>query len=342
MDLNAIMFQGTILLLLFSWCTNAADSITQFQTISEGKTLVSADGSFELGFFSPGSSTNRYLGIWYKNIPVKTVVWVANRRNPIKDLSGVLMINNTGNLVLLSQNTTSIVWYANSTKQASNPIVQLLDSGNLVIRDGTDGNSGNYLWQSFDFPIDTLLPGMKLGWDLKSGLVRTLSAWKNCDDPSPGDFTWRMELHENPEVVMWKGSEEYYWSGPQNGLRFSGAPDLRPNPVFKFNFISNENEAYYEYHPLDKSVISTMVMNQTNYSHQRFIWIEADSTWSLYSFVPRDNCDSYNLCGPYGTCVIGDSPICQCLKGFQLNHNKHGNNELVSRMHTQDTIELPR
>ncbi|XP_075651312.1 G-type lectin S-receptor-like serine/threonine-protein kinase At4g27290 [Castanea sativa] len=317
MDLNSILFQGTILLLLFSWCTNAADSITQSQTISEGRTLVSAGGSFELGFFSPGSSTNRYLGIWYKNIAVKTVVWVANRCNPIKDLSGVLMINNTGNLVLLSQNTTSIVWYAYSTKQASNPIVQLLDSGNLVIRDGNDGNSGNYLWQSFDFPTDTLLPGMKLGWDLKSGLVRTLSAWKNWDDPSPGDFTWRMELHENPEAVMWKGSEEYYRSGPWNGLRFSGAPDLRPNPVFKFNFVSNENEAYYEYLTSDKSVMSRMVMNQTNYSRQRFIWIEADSTWSLYASVPRDNCDSYNLCGPFGNCIIGDSPICQCLKGFQ-------------------------
>ena len=192
-----------------------------------------------------------------------------------------------------------------------------MDSGNLVIRDGNDGNSGNYLWQSFDFPTDTLLPGMKLGWDLKSGLVRTLSAWKNWDDPSPRDFTWRMELHENPEVVMWKGSEEYYRSGPWNGLRFNGALDLRPNPVFKFNFVSNENEAYCEYHTLDKSVILRMVMNQTNYSRQWFIWIEADSTWSLYASVPRDNCDSYNLCGPYGNCIIGDSPICQCLKGFQ-------------------------
>nr|POF06072.1 g-type lectin s-receptor-like serine/threonine-protein kinase [Quercus suber] len=87
---------------------------------------------------------------------------------------------------------------------------------------------------------------------------------------------------------MWKGSEEYYRSGPWNGLRFSGAPDLRPNPVFKFNFISNENKAYYEYHALDKSVISRMVMNQTNYSRQRFIWIEANSTWSLYASVPRE------------------------------------------------------
>ena len=50
--MNSFMFQVTILLLLLSSCTNAADSITQSQTVSEGRTLVSAGGSFELGFFS--------------------------------------------------------------------------------------------------------------------------------------------------------------------------------------------------------------------------------------------------------------------------------------------------
>ena len=162
--MNSFMFVGANILLLLSGFSNASDSITQSQTISEGRALASADGSFELGFFSPGSSTNRYLGIWYKNIPVITVIWVANRNNPIKDLSGVLKINTTGNLVLLSQNS-SLVWSANSTKQALNPTLQLLETGNLVLRDGYDGNSENYLWQRFDYPCDTLLPGMKLGWD---------------------------------------------------------------------------------------------------------------------------------------------------------------------------------
>ncbi|GMY21989.1 G-type lectin S-receptor-like serine/threonine-protein kinase At4g27290 isoform X2 [Fagus crenata] len=314
--MNSFMFVGANILLLLSGFSNASDSITQSQTISEGRALASADGSFELGFFSPGSSTNRYLGIWYKNIPVITVVWVANRNNPIKDLSGVLKINTTGKLVLLSQNS-SLVWSANSTKQALNPTLQLLETGNLVLRDGNDGNSENYLWQSFDYPCDTLLPGMKLGWDLKTGLDRRLSAWKNWDDPSPGDFTWGIELHDNPEIVMWKGSKMYYRSGPWNGLGFSGAPELKPNPVFGFNFVSNENEVYYEYYLKDKSIISRMVMNQTNYLRQRYIWIEASSTWSLYATVPRDNCDTYNLCGAYGNCIISESPVCQCLKGFQ-------------------------
>nr|DAD29480.1 TPA_asm: hypothetical protein HUJ06_030948 [Nelumbo nucifera] len=32
----------------------------------------------------------------------------------------------------------------------------------LVLKDGKDGSSESFLWQSFDYPCDTLLPGMKL------------------------------------------------------------------------------------------------------------------------------------------------------------------------------------
>ena len=90
------------LLFLSSKVSFALDSINTSQFISEANTLVSKDGNFELGFFSPSSSNNRYLGIWYKNIPVKTIVWVANRLNPIND-SGLLMINSsTGSVVVMS------------------------------------------------------------------------------------------------------------------------------------------------------------------------------------------------------------------------------------------------
>ena len=74
------------------------------------------------------------MGIWYNNIPIRTAVWVENRRNPINGSSGVLMVNNYGKLVLLNQNST-VAWSANSTKEARNPIVQLLDLGNLVLRE---------------------------------------------------------------------------------------------------------------------------------------------------------------------------------------------------------------
>ena len=147
----------------------AVDSILQpTSQMSGSMALVSKGEIFELGFFSPGNSGKHYLGIWYKNIPIQTVVWVANRVNPIKDSSvtATLTLNTTGSLVL-TQNDT-VIWYSTSLKQVQNPVAKLLDSGNFVVRDGEDNNPEAYLWQSFDYPTDTLLSGMKLGCDLKA------------------------------------------------------------------------------------------------------------------------------------------------------------------------------
>ncbi|ESR65345.1 hypothetical protein CICLE_v10007572mg [Citrus x clementina] len=287
------------LLFFLSESSFASDTITSSQSLSDGRTLVSKDGSFELGFFSPGSSKNRHVGIWYKNMPVKTVVWVANRINPINDSSGLLVVNETGNLVLTSQNK-SVVWSANLSKEVRTPVVlQLLDSGNLVLRGERDGGSETYLWQSFDYPSDTLLPGMKLGWDLKTGLERRITSWKSPDDPSPGNFTWAVERQDNPELIMWKGSRKFHRGGPWNGLVF------------------NEDELYYTFDMTDKDVFSRIVMNQTLYVRQQFTWDKATQSWELYANVPRDLCDTYALCGDYGICIISDTPFCQCLKGFK-------------------------
>ncbi|KAG2569085.1 hypothetical protein PVAP13_7NG389025 [Panicum virgatum] len=53
-----------------------------------------------MGFFSPGVSTKRYLGIWF-TVSRDAVCWVANRERPVNDNSGVLMVSDTGSLLLL-------------------------------------------------------------------------------------------------------------------------------------------------------------------------------------------------------------------------------------------------
>ncbi|KAK2385791.1 G-type lectin S-receptor serine/threonine-protein kinase [Trifolium repens] len=215
-----------LLFFFFSQLSTAIDTITQYQSlIDDGHTLVSNDGTFELGFFRPGSSTNRYVGIWYKNIPNRRIVWVANRDNPIKDNnsnSTMLVISKEGNLVFLTNNNQTLVWSTNITTQSlsnntSSHVAQLLDNGNFVLKDNNNSDpqsNNNFLWQGFDFPCDTLLPEMKLGWDLKTGLNRQLTSWKNWDDPSSGDLTWGIVLSSNPEIVMKKGSIEIHRSGP--------------------------------------------------------------------------------------------------------------------------------
>jgi hypothetical protein len=310
-----------VLLLLFSKISSAIDTITQSQSLSDGSTLVSKGEVFELGFFNLGNSTNRYVGIWYKNIPVRRVVWIVNRDNPIKDNSSKLIINQNGNLVLLNQNQT-LLWSTKTTTSKvtiSSPIVQLLDNGNLVLKNENKDNNPdeNFLWQSFDYPCDTVLPGMKVGLDKKKGLDRYLIAWKNWDDPSSSDFTSALVQTPNPESFIWKGSTKLYRTGPWTGTRSSGIVGLTTNPLYDYEFINNEDELYYMFTLKNSSYISIVVLNQTSSNRQRLIWVSDSKKWNNYLTLPQDTCDDYNICGNNGLCTLNESPICQCLDGFK-------------------------
>ena len=301
----------TKLLLFFSNISFATDTITQ--SLPDGSTLVSKGGVFELGFFNPGNSTNRYVGIWYKNIPVRRVVWVANRDNPIKDTSSKLIISQDGNLVLLNQNQ-SLLWSTNMTiEKVSSPIAQLLDDGNLVLK---NGGQEHFLWQSFDYPCDTILSGMKAGWDKRKDLNRSLVAWKNWDDPSSSDFTSAMVLTPNPESFIWKGSTKLYRTGPWTGPRSSGVIGLIENPLYDYEFVNNQDEVYYLFTLKNSSVVSFVVLNRTLSVRLRLIWISESKTWNVYQTLPQDSCDVYNVCRENGLCTINASPMCQCLDGF--------------------------
>ncbi|GMN73468.1 hypothetical protein TIFTF001_056106 [Ficus carica] len=63
-----------------------------------------------------------------------------------------------------------------SAKAATyNTSAVLLDSGNLVLHQPSpDGFS--VLWQSFEYPTDTLLPRRKLRFDSETGISRTLTS----------------------------------------------------------------------------------------------------------------------------------------------------------------------
>ncbi|XVF70465.1 hypothetical protein PTKIN_Ptkin11bG0163700 [Pterospermum kingtungense] len=144
--------EGLIMLLLCSFVlpcpiiSTIVDSIDTTHTIRDGETIVSAGEIFELGFFSPGGTGKRYLGIWYKK-STQAVVWVANREVPLNDSSGVAKLTNQGVLLILS-GKGMVIWSSHSSSRpAHNPVAQLLDSGNLVVK---DEKGKGIIWQSFD------------------------------------------------------------------------------------------------------------------------------------------------------------------------------------------------
>jgi hypothetical protein len=301
----------TILSFFTSKFASSLDTLTATESLVNGQTLISTSQDFELGFFTPGNSRNWYVGIWYKNIP-RTYVWVANRDNPLTNSSGTFKILNQS--IVLFDRAENLIWSSNQTN-ARNPVMQLLDSGNLVLRD-QESDSGQFLWQSFDYPTDTLLPDMKFGWDLNTGVNRFLRSWKSSDDPGTGDFSFKLEYHGFPEAFLLKDQEIKYRSGPWNGQRFSGVPEMEPVDYMSFNFITNQDEVYYSFHISNKSLYSRLSVTSSGLL-QRFAWVPETQQWSQFWYAPKDQCDDYRECGPYGICDSNASPVCKCMKGFQ-------------------------
>ncbi|GMN64978.1 hypothetical protein TIFTF001_034042 [Ficus carica] len=125
---------------------------------------------------------------------------------------------------------------------------------------------------------------MKFGWDLKSGLKRRLSAWKNWNDTCPGDLTLGIDfdpqLHTYPDFDLRKGTTKLYRTGPWNGIYLSGLLAPRSNLFYSFQFVYNDDEMYYTYNLKNESVISIVVVNQTTSLRQLLTWIEENKAWS--------------------------------------------------------------
>ncbi|KAG6476064.1 G-type lectin S-receptor-like serine/threonine-protein kinase At4g27290 [Zingiber officinale] len=296
----------------------AGDTLTPGQSLldADGTNLISDGGTFELGFFSPVGSSNRYLGMWFHNVSQKSFVWVANRNRPITDVSGLLSLTTTGTLVV-SDNSSAVLWSSNSSALAS-PVAQLLDNGNLVVREADDVGSSSYAWQSFDFPTDTHLPGMKLGWNLTSRRNRILTAWASTSDPAEGNYTFGVDLRGDPQIIASVGTRQYMRLGPWNGLYFSGAPEMVSGDIMEYSIVIDSEQVAYSYTVRDPSLIWQVVINSTSGDMEGFMWTKNSQSWIQRTDFPRDTCDrTISFCGPYGLCYPNDwAMMCRCLPGF--------------------------
>lgn len=321
MGLSSSILFYTLILCFFLNTVSSVDLINSNETLRDGMILVSSNQRFVLGFFIPAASSTsnntRYLGIWYKSSP-EIVIWVANRETPLTDSNGVLLTWVDGNLALIN-GVNQIVWSTNysipAEQEGSVTVAQLLNSGNFVVRKIGDKDTQSYIWQSFDFPTNTLLPGMKVGFNSSIGRTWSLGSWKNKTDPSSGEFTFSMDSKFGlPRFVLLKGSFKRYQSGGWNGIRFSGTNALS-NSILQSTLVYDNQGSYYSYQWADNTSTSRLVLTESGLV-ERYLQNEGSSDWSLMYAVPKDLCDDYGRCGANGICRISKTPICDCLEGF--------------------------
>ncbi|KAK4713234.1 hypothetical protein R3W88_019141 [Solanum pinnatisectum] len=312
--------------LCFSLITNLSvggDTIFVNESVSLGQTIISSGGNFELGFFRPGDSRYYYIGIWYKKLYPQTVVWVANRDKPLGGADANLIISQ-GNLVLLDSLQNSI-WSALAGNINPNISVTALlrDDGNLILSDVSKASMPLLLWQSFDYPTHTFLPGAKLGYDKRTQQKQVLISWKSLSDPAPGLYSLEIDPKHAQYVIKWNRTTEYWASGSWDGQQFGSVPEMRLNYIYNYSYIDNENESYFTYSLYNSTITSRLIMDVSGQIKQ-LTWLDGSSVWNLIWTQPRKSCEVYAKCGAFGVCDEANA-TCNCLSGFKPRLDRQWN-----------------
>lgn len=242
---------------------------------------------------------------------------MANREKPISDRNGVLSIGEDGNLILVDGNGRS-VWSTNASVTSNSSTAILMDTGNLILSSSDSVGDGNgTLWQTFDHPTDTFLPGMRVYVNSQSGERQVFTSWKNPTDPAPGNYSMGVDPRGSPQIVIWVGPNRRWRTGHWTGISFIGIPNMRALIYygFKLTHVDDGND-YFTYITSNSSDLLRFRIGWEGREEQ-LRWDEAANSWNLMQTQPSDDCELYNNCGNNGKCrVSNNNSICSCLDGF--------------------------
>jgi hypothetical protein len=201
------------------------------------------------------------------------------------DPDGNLVISD-GGLLHLVTNTTS------SRGNDHDAYAKLLDTGNLILTN----RALDVLWQSFDYPTDILLPGMKLKGANDHPVL--LTSWKSQEDPAPGRFSLQY-LASRKELILKDGSEPY-WTGSLRGV-------LAGIFVIDGDYIT---------WPSKKAIETRRLVLDLNGQLLVQTWMEGDQGWSSQRIT---TCGAYPVCGVSSICneTADADSRCYCLPGFK-------------------------
>ncbi|MCH93318.1 G-type lectin S-receptor-like serine/threonine-protein kinase, partial [Trifolium medium] len=174
----------------------------------------------------------------------------------------------------------------------------LLDTGNLVLTNRPDDDALDLLWQSFDHPTETMLPGGKIKLDTKTKKPRYLTSWKNRKDPAMGHFSLELNPKGKPTYLLWNKSEKYWTSDLWNQQIISMDWSLGGIIIYNFSFVLNKKESYFTYSSYNASIISRFVMDISG-EIQLLLWFEGK--WTLFWWDRRTQVEVYAFCGTFGS-----------------------------------------
>jgi hypothetical protein len=133
--------------------TNGKITVGDSLSTTDNSSWVSPSGDFAFGFHQLNGSDFFLLSIWYNKIPDRTIVWYANGDKLAPRGSKVELTADRG-LVLTSSQGEELWTSSDQSLPGAVASGVMNDTGNFVLED----SSLNKLWESLQYPTDTMLP----------------------------------------------------------------------------------------------------------------------------------------------------------------------------------------
>ncbi|KAH7444565.1 hypothetical protein KP509_02G083300 [Ceratopteris richardii] len=293
-------------------CTGAPTDTMELEgsLTPQSEPLQSASAAFQLSFRPPPSSSNDtafvYLAISFAFALGGPPAWVMNPDHAVTSTSAVLTLNSDGDLALSDPSVSSDPVWASVTTGVGVVRMQLTDTGNLVLLT----NRSVRVWQSFDFPTDTLLPGQNFTGTTRMRSNRSswlFSAGRYFLMFSAGQG---MAIFNPPGYIIgaywkaWAGNTSFRFEVSGTSVNFYGSHSLVLQTVF-----SDVSASSYGYR----------LTLDADGNLRLYAW-HADSTqWKVIWMAFTDICSRWsNVCGDYGICIYNPNPTCVCPQGFTI------------------------
>ncbi|KAB5552097.1 hypothetical protein DKX38_009408 [Salix brachista] len=301
--------------------------------------LISPDKTFSCGFYGMGQNAY-WFSIWFTYSRDRTVVWMANRDRPANGRGSRVSLRRDGAMVLTDVDG-SIIWETNTTS-TDGRMAELLDTGNLVIK----GPGDKILWQSFDFPTDTLLPNQL--FTKSTDLISRLHGGSYAS----GYFSFFFD-NDNVLRLKYDGPDisSIYWPIPYLDVFQNGRTNYNSSRIAVYDemghFVSSDQFQF---------IASDMGMSRI----KRRLTMDYDGNLRLYSLnndtglwvtsweALSQLCNVHGVCGRYAICVNTPEPKCSCPPGYEITEPGNWNkgckplfNETLSQSQRVKFVELP-
>ncbi|KAJ1699767.1 hypothetical protein LUZ63_008279 [Rhynchospora breviuscula] len=270
---------------------------------SGGMFLTSKKGDFQAVIYKPGTQESRYyLSVFHA--PTKTQIWTANRNRPIPDQSSMVKLTANGLSVEFSNGT--VLW---STPPLKAPVsaLCLLDTGNLVLLDVAN----NSLWESFNFPSDTLVSGQLL--PAGSYLSSSVSSES---DLSQGDY--RLDVTAVDALLNWSNATYWRLSNDKNSVKDWDAPVayMTTNDSGLYLLESKGTVVFQIALPTAQFRI-VQLLSDGRFHIISYQTISSSTSMEHVFMAPTSSCDLPLACGSLGLCSLHlNSSSCTCPPQF--------------------------